>query len=80
MALRDQLTLSLFDDIALLGLTADVQAPAAPPILDMSTPGEPPGLLPGDYQLTGNRRLAATWRLRAADNLARASERDGVLS
>ncbi|MGE3738193.1 MAG: helicase-related protein [Geminicoccaceae bacterium] len=70
MALRDQLTLSLFDDTSLLGLTADVPAAAARPILDPRMPDDPPGLLPVDYRLAGERRLAATWCLRAADNLA----------
>ena len=70
MALRDQLTLSLFDDTSLLGLTADLPAAAAPPILDIPRPEEPPELLPIDYRLAGDRRLAATWPERAADNLA----------
>ena len=70
MALRDQLTLSLFDDTSLLGLTADVPAVAARSIFSPPIPGEPPELLPVDYRLIGERRLAATWCLRAADNLA----------
>ena len=70
MALRDQLTLSLFDDTSLLGLTADVPAVAARSIFSPPIPGEPPELLPVDYRLAGERRLAATWRERAADNLA----------
>ena len=70
MALRDQLTLSLFDDTSLLGLTADVPTAAARPIFSPPIPGEPPELLPVDYRLAGERRLAATWRERAADNLA----------
>ena len=52
MALRDQLTLSLFDDTALLGLTADVPTAAVQPVLNPPTPGEPPEHLPVDYRLT----------------------------
>ena len=70
MALRDQLTLSLFDDTSLLGLTAAAPAAAARPILDLPVRDEPPELAPVDYRLAGERRLAATWRERAADNLA----------
>ena len=70
MALRDQLTLSLFDDTALLGLTADASPAAAQPVLDIPTLDEPPEHLPVDYRLAGDRCLAATWCLRAADNLA----------
>ena len=51
MALRDQLTLSLFDDTSLLGLTADVSTAAGWSILDPPTPEETPKLLPVDYQL-----------------------------
>ena len=83
MALRDQLTLSLFDDTSLLGLTADVPAAAAQSVLDTLTLDEPPELLPVDYRLVGERRLAATWCLRAADNLAAierlGARKDGVI-
>ena len=69
MALRDQLTLSLFDDTSLLGLTAAAPA-AVRPILDPPAPEDPAEHLPVDYRLCGERRLPPTWRERAADNLA----------
>ena len=74
MAWRDQLTLNLFDETSLLGLSLTAEAPrtttrplvAKPPLPD---PVESSAPVQADFHLDGNRQLAATWCQRAADNL-----------
>ena len=76
---RDQFTLPFLDTTSLgggFGLYGGFSAPASTPAVEPATQDEPDAddeatAVPArDYRLIGDRKLAHTWKARAADNLA----------